>query len=464
MNDANTDAPAAKQPFPRSFWTANVTELFERGAFYAMSSLLVQYLLEIGFGNYLPSVLSSTVLWALIYFLPILSGTIADQIGFKRSLLGAFVLLAIGYFLVGLPVWSGMAVLDKTPGDEMTASPLILVLVLAGIVLIGCGGSVVKPCISGTVQKTAGRIGRATLGFAIFYMVINIGSLAGRGASLAARKTFDLSYIFAVAVASSVLALLVVALLYRDPEQEAGEERSAPRKSVLEILKGMVVVLGNARFTLFLLASSGFWFMYNQVYNVIPLYLKRVVDLDPPTDVITAFNPFVIVFFQLLITKLFGKWKPIASVIVGTLIIGISMSVNIIPLFTEGGVRALTLGEWIPIAYVFAALTVGLIAFGELFTSARSFEYIGALSPRGQEGLFLGYANLPVAIGSIISGIGGAALFNEVMCRDAVKLESGLLDLDPFWGSLGWIVLMGIGFLSAFGMWLYNRWIKRHPA
>ena len=80
--------------FPRSFWTANLTELFERGAYYAMASFVVLYLGQLGFGAYWPSTLSSSVLWGLVYFLPILSGTIADQIGFKKSLLIAFVLLA----------------------------------------------------------------------------------------------------------------------------------------------------------------------------------------------------------------------------------------------------------------------------------------------------------------------------------------------------------------------------------
>jgi len=30
-----------KSGFPRSFWTANLTELFERGAYYAMASFVV---------------------------------------------------------------------------------------------------------------------------------------------------------------------------------------------------------------------------------------------------------------------------------------------------------------------------------------------------------------------------------------------------------------------------------------
>ena len=279
------------------------------------------------------------------------------------------------------------------------------------------------------------------------------------------RKQFDLSYIFAVSVFFSVVAFFTVLFFYKDPDLESGLSNTVKKtkKSVLRILADMFLVLRNLRFAMFLLVSSGFFFIYAQVYNVLPLYLKKAVELDPAVDLITMANPFVIVFFQLLITKKFGKMKPINSIVVGIIIIGISMLINIIPIFIGGGIRTLTFGEFIPMGSLFIVLTVALIAFGELFTAARTYEYIGALAPKGQEGLFLGYANLPMAIGALIGGPAGAFIFNEIMCKNAIKLESGLLELDPLWSSTGWLVLMGIGFASALSMRLYNRWLQRHP-
>ena len=448
--------------FPRSFWTANLTELFERGAYYAMASFVVLYLGQLGLGDYWPSNLNG-ILWALVFFLPILSGTIADQIGFKKSMLIAFVFLAAGYFVMGYPVWFGNHTLSHTVETEMTAGIGILLPVIMAIVFIGIGGSIIKPCIAGTVQKTAGA--KMTLGFGIFYMIINIGSLIGRGVSFVVRKEFDLSYIFAVSVFFSIVAFFAVLFFYKDPDEEFGqnEAEKKPKKSILKILADMVLVLKNLRFALFLIVSSGFFFIYAQVYNVLPLYLQKVVELDPAVDLITMANPFVIVFFQLLVTKKFGKMKPINSIIVGIIIIGISMMINLIPIFMSGGVRALSFIDIIPLGTLFIILTVGLIAFGELFTSARTYEFIGALAPKGQEGLFLGYANLPLAIGALIGGPAGAFIFHEIMCNNAVKLESGLLELDPLWNSMGWIILMGIGFISAFSMWLYNRWLQKNP-
>ncbi len=338
--------------FPRSFWTANLTELFERGAYYAMASFVVLYLGQLGLGDYWPSNLNG-ILWALVYFLPILSGTIADQIGFKKSLLIAFVFLAIGYFIMGYPVWFGDYVLSQTVDSKMSAGIGILFPIILAIIFIGIGGSIIKPCISGTVQKTAGA--RATLGFGIFYMVINIGSLLGRGVSFVMRKQFDLSYIFAVAVFFSIVAFFTVLIFYTDPEKESGISKDVKqaKKSILRILADMILVLRNLRFAIFLLVSSGFFFIYSQVYNVLPLYLKKAVELDPAVDLITMANPFVIVFFQLLITKKFGKMKPINSIIVGIVIISISMAINLIPIFMSGGIRSLTFIEVIPMGTLF---------------------------------------------------------------------------------------------------------------
>jgi POT family proton-dependent oligopeptide transporter len=454
---------AKKEKFPRSFWAANLTELFERGAYYAMASFVVLYLGQIGLGDYWPSTLNGT-LWALVYFLPILSGTIADHVGFKRSLLVAFVLLAIGYFLMGYPVWFGGQVLAQTVESEVTAGLDVILPIMLAIIIIGMGGSVIKPCISGTVQKTSGT--RHTLGFGIFYMIINVGSLCGRAVSYITRTKFNLSYIYAVSVAFSIVAFFAVLFFYKDPEKEAGfikEEEKKPKRSVGRILLDMFVVLRSGRFTLFLLVMSLFWFVYAQVYNVIPLYLKKVVELNPAVDLITMANPFVIVFFQLLVIKLFGKMKPTNSIIVGSVIIALSMLINVGPILLFGGIRSMTLDNLIPLGSLFAVLTVALIAFGELFAAARQFEYIGALAPKGKEGLFLGYANLPMALGALAGNPIGAVIFNELMCHKSVKLENGLLNLDPLYNSLGWVILMVVGLLSAFCMWLFNRWLKKHP-
>ncbi|HYK91212.1 MAG TPA: MFS transporter [Acidobacteriota bacterium] len=449
--------------FPRVFWFANLTELFERAAYYSMASFVVIYLGQLGLGTYWPAMVN-TLLWFLIYFLPILSGTVADQIGFRRALLGAFVLLAAGYLLLGYPVWMGGATLAPTIEREVTAGFNVVLPAVLGVLLIGLGGSIVKPCILGTAQKTAGE--RATLAFAIFYVVVNMGSLFGRGVAfyVRTRPGATLSAIFAVAATMSVLAFFVVAGFYRGPETAAGSSvPGKPRKTVAEILTGMFTVIFNLRFFLFLLVSCGFFFLYNQVYVALPLYLKTVVESRPAMDIYTMANPLVIVCFQLLVTKAFGKMKPIRSMIVGTVIIGAAMALNMIPILIGVDLRKPVAG-WLPVGSFIVVTSIALGAFAELFTSARMYEYVGAMAPKGQEGLFLGYANLPLAFGSLAGGPLGAFIFNEVMARGASRRPDGLLDLVPGQNTLGWVILMAIGLISAMSMWLFNRWLEKQES
>jgi len=455
--------PPGSERFPKIFWTANATELFERAAYYSMASFIVIYLGQLGLGTYWPAILN-TLLWYLVYFLPVLSGTIADQVGYRRSLLLAFVLLTGGYLLMGYPVWLGGATLSPTIERAVTAGANVVVPAVLGILLIAVGGSFVKPCILGTAQKTSGA--RATLAFAIFYVVVNIGSLFGRGVAffVRTRPGANLSLIFGVAVAMAVLALLVVAGFYRDVETvRADPPQEKPRRSVREILLGMVRVLSNPRFALFLAVSCGFFFLYNQVYVALPLYLKTVVEPSPAMDIYTMANPLVIVCFQLLVTKAFGRMRPIRSMIVGTVIIGLAMAINLVPILVGGDLRA-PIWHWLPVGSLMVVTSIALGAFAELFTSARMYEYVGAMAPKGQEGLFLGYANLPLAFGSLLGGPVGAFIFNEVMAKGATRRPDGLLDLVPAQNALGWVILMGVGLASALSMWMFNRWLEKQQA
>ncbi len=163
-----SDTTLPRQKFPATFWTANTIELLERAAYYAMASFMVIYLKEtLGMRPTAATLLNGSILWGLIYFLPILSGTLADKFGYKRSLTVSFFMISLGYFVMGniQKFWPGII------GQKAAQTIDYTIPAVLGIALIGIGGSIVKPCIAGTVQKTAGT--RATLAFGIFYMIIN---------------------------------------------------------------------------------------------------------------------------------------------------------------------------------------------------------------------------------------------------------------------------------------------------
>jgi dipeptide/tripeptide permease len=90
-----------REGFQPAFWVANVTELFERLAYYGQNTVLALYLhTKLNFSDAQTGDLTG-YFGAVVWFLPILGGTLADRFGFRRSLAGAYLVLAIGYFLMG---------------------------------------------------------------------------------------------------------------------------------------------------------------------------------------------------------------------------------------------------------------------------------------------------------------------------------------------------------------------------
>jgi proton-dependent oligopeptide transporter, POT family len=119
--------------FPRTFWTANVMELFERAAYYGMNSVLAVYLTGsvatggLGFGEQAVGFLQSIV-YAMTYVLPILGGALADRYGYRRMLMVAFSLLAAGYFAAGHSssyalVFLSLLVMATGSGSSSRSSP-----------------------------------------------------------------------------------------------------------------------------------------------------------------------------------------------------------------------------------------------------------------------------------------------------------------------------------------------------
>ncbi len=201
-----------------------------------------------------------------------------------------------------------------------------------------------------------------------------------------------------------------------------------------------------------------FWILYVQLYNLMPLFL-RWVDPEAPMELYTLVNPIMIVSLQLLITRLAKRWTPVRSIILGVLVTTIGMLVNVLApvLFADISLKVslLRFGSFhvlLPIAGIFLIVSIASMALGEMFASPRIYEYIGAIAPKGQEGLYLGYANLPVALGSIVGAPLGGRLF-ETFISNPVK--NGL----PANPSAIWLIVAGMGVLSMLGLALYDRFL-----
>src|SRR5580692_577499 len=184
--------------FEPAFWVANFTEIFERVAYYGTTAVLAIYLKErLHFSTELTGWLVGTF-GLVVWFLPILGGTLADRFGFRRALMFAYLVMTVGYFLLGSLSAPWMESLRQSLGEKW--------LVLAILMIPALGPGVVKPCVAGTTAR-ASRENVRSLGYSIYYTLVNIGGALGPIMAWLVRKQlgWGVANVFRVAAFSVFL-------------------------------------------------------------------------------------------------------------------------------------------------------------------------------------------------------------------------------------------------------------------
>lgn len=426
-----------REGFQAPFWVANGTELFERLSYYGVQAVLAVYLHEsLQFSQSTTGDLIG-YFGLIVWFLPILGGTLADRFGFRRSLTFAYFVLALGYFLLGSLNASWMA-----PVRE--AIPLAR-LVLLIMIVPAFGPAIVKPCVVGTTARASHENVRS-LGYSIYYTIVNIGGTFGPLVAFAVRRSIGIENVFRVCAGSVLLMAIATLLFYREPTR-SGEAQVA---SVAVALKNMLVVLTNRRFVLFLLIFSGYYAIFWQEFIALPLYIRGYVNPHSDVDLLLTVDPLAVILFQILISYLTRKIPTFSAITTGIIITALSWVILAVSQLSWQINATLRLGSWeVPIQGfpVLAAVTLFVLAIGEMVLAPRFYEYVSRLAPPGQQGTFMGYSFLPVGLGFFAAGaIGGRLVhyFGEVLHRPREL----------------WWVIAGIGFATAALMWAYDRVVK----
>ncbi|MCO6473220.1 MAG: MFS transporter [Melioribacteraceae bacterium] len=312
--------------FPLTFWIANTMEIFERMAwygFFAVSSLYITGSVDeggLGFTDEDRGVLQGVVTFFL-YLFPVVSGALADRYGFRKLLFTAFAILVPAYYLLG----------------QFSTFPTFFL----AFMLVALGAGTFKPVIVGTISKTTDeRTG--SMGFGIFYMMVNIGGFLGPVVA-GIMRAISWEYVFIASSCWIAINFIFVTLFYKEPTTESA---SANPRKLKKVFSDMVEVLGNGRFfalifglliilvlgskftstdaitwteitiisiawlilnllydfilrktdvksdswlrqplkigdwrfALFLLLMSGFWTSFNQIFYTLPLYIRDFTD------------------------------------------------------------------------------------------------------------------------------------------------------------------------------------------
>src|SRR6202043_562945 len=183
--------------FERPFWIANITEIFERLAYYGAFASLALYLQEqLNFSTEQTGTLTG-IFGGMVWFLAIFGGAAADRLGFRRALSIAYLILGASYFLIGSIGASWLAPIRN-------AVPIGL---FVGFLLIlpALGVSLVKPCVVGTTAR-ASKENVRSIGYSIYYTMVNIGGAAGPYCASWAHRHLGVEKVYRVA-AFSVLAM-----------------------------------------------------------------------------------------------------------------------------------------------------------------------------------------------------------------------------------------------------------------
>jgi dipeptide/tripeptide permease len=349
------------------FWTGNAAELCERAAYYGTFIALRTYLIRVVGLDDVQAGWVAGMFGGWIYLVPFFTGALADRIGFRNALMMAFALLTVGY---------------GTLGVFHTMTP-----VAVGLILIVLGGAIVKPVITGTVSKSSTEANRARA-FSIFYMVVNIGSFTGKTIVAPLRIQMGVETVPYFSAAASLLALIVVALIYF-PEKESGVGKA---KSIGETLAGMWMALSNLRFLALILITAGFWAIQGQLYASMPDYVLRMAGETYKPEWYANINPLVVVLFVVLITQMVRKWKPQNSILVAMLLIPLSAVSMAASAWFHGNVTILGI-EMHPITFMMI-IGISIQGIAECFLSPKWLEFASLQAPQGKEGTFLGFAHM----------------------------------------------------------------------
>jgi dipeptide/tripeptide permease len=404
--------------FERPFWVANISELFERLSYYAAFASLPRYLHEsLNFGVERASSLAG-LFGGLVWFLAVFGGALADRMGFRRALSLAYLILSISYFMLG-------SIASPWLAPVRNAMPLVVLVTLI-LMLPALGIALVKPSVVGTTARASKESVRS-IGYSIYYTLVNIGGALGPLLAGWVHQHLSVEKVFGMAALSVFVMFFAVLLLFKEPRR-SGE---AQAETLGQVARNFLTVASNWRFMLFLIIFSGYYIAFWQEFIILPLYIHDYVNAKSNTEALLSWDPLTVIALQLVVSILTRKMKPFRGITLGTLISGVAWLLLI--LHPSVGM---------------AVATLIVVAIGEITQQPRYYEYISRLAPAGQQGTYMGFAFLPIGIGSLVGGWFGGFLihrFGEVQHQPA----------------LIWWAVTGVGVATAVLLWVYDRLVRR---
>jgi proton-dependent oligopeptide transporter, POT family len=287
------------------------------------------------------------------------------------------------------------------------------------------GVALVKPSVVGTTAR-ASKENVRSIGYSIYYTLVNVGSFLGPFLAGWVHEHMRVESVFRLAALSVFLMFIGVLIFFREPRREEGKQTT----SLGQVLGNFVTVLGNWRFVLFLVIFSGYWIVFWQQYLILPIYIHDYVDATANTERILIADPLIVITLTVAVNALMRRIPSFRAIILGTLITAVGW---------------LVIGAYPRVWAAVAALMI--VALGEIIQSPRYYEYISRLAPSGQQGTYMGFAFLPIGIGSLIGGRFGGWLVHHF----------GEVQHEP---QRIWWTVTAVGVATTALLWIYDKTVK----
>ena len=343
----------------------------------------------------------------MLYLVPLVSASLARKFGYKKVLLFAFILI--------IPTYISMTFLT-TP-----------IAFLPAVIAWGIGAGAFKPMVSATIAHVTEKEHRNSA-YSIYYLSINYGSLF---ALLAITFLFPQHFAHLVFLFAAILItvnLLITIFLYRNPVENNPDEK------VFTAFKNMATVLSDKKFAILLLIYAGFFFVFSSIHTFIPAYYigfvgKPISWFEAP--LMGAINPFAIVLFGPLLARFSDRFQSLKIMIIGIIIVCSG-------LFVLG---------MVPLWY---AMILGIFIFsiGEFLTHPNFISHVSKIATEDKVAMYMGYAFLPTALGSISGAVFGGVIWDLV----AVGMNKP---------SLFWAIFLSMGVLTIGNFLMYNKYVMK---
>jgi dipeptide/tripeptide permease len=425
---------ASRTPFPPVFWVANSIEVLERFSYYGIYMGFGIYMESLGYTKAQLGIVQGIFL-LFSYGIPVISGTFADRFGFKKVLIVSY--------LAYLPSVLLLLVTRSYSGLALT------------MLSIGLAAGIFKPLISGTVRTVSDKTNK-TLGFGIFYAMVNVGATFGP-VIMGNLRAVSWNHAFIAAAIGIGAMLLITIFFYKEPPREL---QAVTLKDKFKEIGG---ALGDPRFLVFLsILGVFFWIPFWSFFNLLALYVDRNLDTARLySDIKAAFSLFgsgfgaavadfishvdekgvrrilgetishdgyVVMIFQIPISHAISKLKALPTFMLGLLMSG-------------AGFVMLAVALLGPPSLVFVG--IALFAIGEMLSSPRIQEYITWIAPKEKAGLYMGSNFLATMVGAWLSGPIYTSLYGYV--RELGHPE------------YVWYVLAAHMVAGILAMWLFTR-------